>query len=494
MQSQGILSTPYQHQQSCFELSKDRKAFAIFSEMGTGKALMCLMTAAYLYNANKIKRLLVVAPKGCYGIWFDTEVPKHLDKNLPYKIAYWSSYQTKDVKKQLDDLEKGDEALRILVVNIEACTSDKAVEAMYEFLKKQPTMFVVDESTSLKNPLAKRTKIMINLGKFAEYRRICTGNPIPNGAVDLYAQSEFLGHNLLGFQNFFAFKNRFAIIQEKRYGNRVFKQVVGYRDIEALKAIMARFSFVCKKEDCLDLPPKVYQTIDVEMGPKQTAAYNAMLRDAFIQLSSSQVTAPMIITQLLRLHQIVCGFLKADDGSETEFDEPNSRMAQLLDVLEQAPGKVTIWATYRKNVRDIVAAITEKYGAHSVVDYYGETSADDRRYAKQAFQDPDSIVKYIVSNPASGRFGNTWTQATTVVYYSNSYDLESREQSEDRAHRIGQVGALHGAELDPSVLYIDLRVRDTVDDKIIRVLKAKKTLSDEIVASNWRWLLGGQAA
>jgi SNF2 family DNA or RNA helicase len=257
---------------------------------------------------------------------------------------------------------------------------------------------------------------------------------------------------------------------------------------------MARFSFVCKKEDCLDLPPKVYQTIDVEMGPKQTAAYNAMLRDAFIQLSSSQVTAPMIITQLLRLHQIVCGFLKADDGSETEFDEPNSRMAQLLDVLEQAPGKVTIWATYRKNVRDIVAAITEKYGAHSVVDYYGETSADDRRYAKQAFQDPDSIVKYIVSNPASGRFGNTWTQATTVVYYSNSYDLESREQSEDRAHRIGQVGALHGAELDPSVLYIDLRVRDTVDDKIIRVLKAKKTLSDEIVASNWRWLLGGQAA
>jgi SNF2 family DNA or RNA helicase len=463
--------------------------------MGLGKALMELMTAAYLYKAGKISRLLVVAPKGCYAVWFDNEVPKHLSENLPYKLAYWSSYSNKEDKKQLASLESPGEALRILVVNVEACNSERTVDFMVDFMKKQATMLVVDESTVLKNPQAKRTKIMINVGKFAKYRRICTGNPIPNGAIDLWSQTEFLQKNLMGFTNFYAFRNRFAVLQDQRFGNQSFKRIVGYRDLDALRRMMDKFSFICKKEDCLDLPKKVYQTVDVQMGPRQTEAYNKMLNDAFIALSDgSSVTAQMVMTQLVRLHQIACGFMKPDHMPEVPFGEPNDRVETLLSLLEQAPGKCIVWATYRYNVRQLVDAIGKKFGEESVVDFYGATSADDRKYAKQAFQDPDSPVKYIVSNPASGRFGNTLTQGTTVIYFSNSYDLEFREQSEDRAHRIGQVGAIHVPGEDPSVLYVDLVAKGTVDERIVKVLKAKKKLTDDVVQSNWRWILGSQVA
>ena len=489
MDSIGVKSIPYEHQLQCFNLSKDREAFAIFTEQGTGKCLMVLMTAAHLYKTGKISRLCVVAPRGCYRVWSDDEVQKHLREDLPYRVAYWSSQTTKQSRKQLGALEDGGKALRVLVVNVEAFLADRTMDFVTEFLDAEPSLLVVDESTIIKNPQAKRTKILINVGKHAKYRRICSGNPIPNGVCDLWAQTEFLKKNLMGFTNFYAFRNRFCVITDQRFGAQSFKKIVGYRDMDALKKVMSNFSFVVKKIDCLDLPPKVYEIVDVEMGPKQRAAYETMVNDAFIKLDGMQVTAQLVMTQLTRLHQIACGFLKPDDEPEMGFDEPNHRVATLLEILEQAPGKVIIWANYRHNIEQIVHAISEKFGKGSVVSYYGDTDSEDRYNAKVVFQDMSSEVRFIVSNPSTGKFGNTWTAATTVVYFSNSYNLEDRDQSEDRAHRIGQAGALHGNELQPSVLYVDLRARGTVDDKIIKVLRSKKKLTDEVVCSNWRWLL-----
>lgn len=491
----GIQTDPRQHQHDYFTRWKNEQACAVFSEMGTGKSLMCLMNAAYLYSVGKIKRVLVLAPKGCYRNWSDEEIPKHLRLDLPYKVAYWSSYSNREIKKQLEALEEPGEALRILVVNIEACASGRVLDFVEKFVRKQAAMMIVDESTTLKNPTAKRTKIVTNMGKFAEYRRICSGNPIPNGPLDLWSQAEFLKKDLLGYSNFFAFRNRFAVVQEQKFGNRSFKHVVGYRDMDELKRLMNRFSFIVKKEQCLDLPPKVYTMVDVEMGPKQAAAYATMAQDAYLQLTSaSQVTAPMVITQMIRLHQISCGFLKPDYGEPVGFDEPSDRIDQLLDVLEQAPGKAIVWATYQYNIRQVIEAISKKFGPQSVVDFYGLTSPNDRQDAKKLFQDPKSEVKYIVSNPSSGKFGNTWTQGTTVVYFSNDWNLENRDQSEDRSHRLGTVGAVHSPGEDPSVLYVDLIVRGTIDERIFRALRKKRKLSDEIVQSNWGWLIAGKVA
>jgi SNF2 family DNA or RNA helicase len=502
----GILSTPFQHQADCFNLSKDRRAFALFLDLGLGKSLVVLATAAHLYLEKKIKRLLILAPHGCYRNYDEIEVPRHLDPALPYKVAYWDSYQTKAVKEQLAKLEVPGEALRILVVNIEAVISDKVQDFLQAFMVKESTMMVVDESVTIANLSAKRTKIVINLAKFSEYRRICSGSPMPQSPMQLYSQTEFLQRNLLGFQNFFAFRNRFAVIKPMTFGRRTVQQIVGFRDLGALTNLMNKFSFIIKKADALDLPAKVYQVVDVKMGKKQEAAYDAMVKDAFISIDGArQVSAQLVITQILRLHQIACGFLKTDGGEEIPFDEPNDRLETLLDLLDQVEGKCIIWSTFRHNVRQIVAAISEKYGKETVVDYYGETSNDDKTTARISFQDLGSTVRFIVSNQATGSYGNTWTAAATVIYYSNSYSLNHREQSEDRAHRIGQQGAVHQLlekdsnlleeqKQEPSVLYIDLRARGTIDDKILRVLKAKKKLTDEIVVSNWRWLISREAA
>lgn len=460
-----------------------------------GKSKVVIDNAAYLYLEEKIEGQVVIAPKGVYLNWVESELPTHMSPAVRHEVAYWSSYANKEEREALRKLHEDGKFLRTLVVNIEALNSERATKELVQFMEKYRNITTIDESTTIKNPNAKRTKIAINIGKYAQYRRICSGNPMPNGPLDLYSQSEFLRKNQLGFANYFAFRNRFAVMQEQKFGSRSFKSVVGYKDKEYLKKLMRQFSFVIKKDDCLDLPPKVYQTVDIAMGPKQTEAYNKMLQDAYFALEDgTQLTAQMVITQLLRLHQISCGFLKPDFGEEQPFPEANERLETLMDLLEAAPGKVIIWATYRYNIAQIINAISEKFGPQSVVDYYGDTDDEDRRKAKRSFQDPESPVRFIVSNPETGKFGNTWTLATTVIYYSNTYNLESREQSEDRAHRIGQVGAVHKPGEDPSVLYIDLRARGTVDDKIIRVLKNKKKLTDEIVASNWQWLLGEKAA
>lgn len=485
--------TPYDHQVSAFEISKNRRAFAYFAEMGTGKSLMVLMNATYLYVEGKIDALVIVAPGGMYRNW-ESEINEHLTNEFPRKIAVWSSAAKKDEKKALANLRAGEKVLRILLMNIEAFVSDKALEYIFDFTKDHRTMMVIDESTLIKSPTAKRTKVAINLGKFAIYRRLCSGNPVPNGLLDIHSQSEFLEHNILGYGNYFAFRNRFAVMQEMKLGSHSFKRIVGFRDTEKVQQLMRQFSFIIKKSDCLDLPKKVYQVIDVQLGPLQAKAYESMTQDAFVSLDGGgQVSAQMVITQLIRLHQISCGFLKPDHEDEVPFAEPNPRIEIMLDILSQVPRKAIVWATYRKNIRQIIDAISEKFGKESVAEYYGDTSQEKRKEAKISFQDPNSPVKFIVSNPDTGRFGNTWTQADTVIYFSNSYNLESREQSEDRAHRISQTGMIHGDDTEPSVLYIDLVARGTVDERILKVLKGKKKLTEEIVQSNWRWLLGLEA-
>jgi SNF2 family DNA or RNA helicase len=261
--------------------------------------------------------------------------------------------------------------------------------------------------------------------------------------------------------------------------SHTFKQVVGYRRLDELKEKIDRFAFRVTKEECLDLPEKLYTRREVELTEGQEKAYNQMKAMALAQLDQGMVSTVNALTQLMRLHQIVCGHVKLDNGQVVDL--PNKRVDELLSVVEESDGKMIIWANYRHDIEAIKLALSKTYGMNSVGTYYGDTEEDERRRVVREFQDPDSELRFFVGNPKTGGYGLTLTAASIVVYFSNSFDLEVRLQSEDRAHRIGQT---------KSVTYIDLITPKSVDEKIVQALRDKIDIATQVMGEELKqWLI-----
>jgi SNF2 family DNA or RNA helicase len=468
------------HQLACLNASWDREEYALLLEMGVGKTKITIDTIAMLWDAGKIDGALIVAPKGVYRNWSDLELPTHLPDHVRSntRIGYWTPSPNKVEKEQIEWLFYPNDDLNIFCMNVEALSTEKGVRFAERFLLGHKAIMVVDESTCIKNPGARRTKSCLSLGKKASYRRILTGSPVTKSPLDLYSQCAFLDWHLLGFSSYFSFRNRFAVLKQQNFGGRTIQQVVAYRNLEELAAKLKPFSFRVTKDECLDLPDKLFVKRTVEMTPEQKKLYEDMRRNAISSLGTGLITTTAVITQLLRLHQIVCGFIKTDEGEEVDL--PSGRLDELMNILDEASGKVIIWANYRRNIKMIEAAIAKAHGKESVVTYYGDTSDEDRELAKSSFQDSNSPVRFFVANSQTGGYGITLTQANTVVYYSNNYDLEKRLQSEDRAHRIGQKS---------NVTYIDLVTPNTVDEKILTALRDKNDIARLLTGDAWRsWI------
>ena len=265
---------------------------------------------------------------------------------------------------------------------------------------------------------------------------------------------------------------------EDRGPGRTFKFVTGYKNMDELNELLTKFSHRVLKKDCLDLPEKIYIQREVELSDEQKQIYATMKSAALAQLKGKMATAPHVLTQLMRLHQISCGHLKNDDDTITEIK--NNRMSELLDVLDEVEGKVIIWANYVYDIKQIVKAISKKYGEDSIVQYYGAIPADIRQKNIERFQDPESDARFFIGNPQTGGYGITLTAASNMIYYSNGYDLEKRLQSEDRAHRIGQ---------KKSVTYVDFIAPKTVDEKIVKALRKKMNIATEIMGEDLKeWI------
>jgi SNF2 family DNA or RNA helicase len=297
--------------------------------------------------------------------------------------------------------------------------------------------------------------------------------------MDLYQQCAFLSDGCLNVSSFYVFQARYCVTVERQLNTHSFKQIVGYRRLDELKEKLDRFAFRVKKEECLDLPDKLYVKREVDLTPEQIKAYNEMKAYAMAQIDGGLVSTVNALTQLMRLHQIVCGHAKLDDGTVIEL--PNKRMDELLAVVEETDGKIIIWANYRHDIEAIKLALAKEYGMNSVATYYGDTVSEERQRIVDDFQDMNSELRFFVGNPSTGGYGLTLTAAHTMVYYSNSFDLEKRLQSEDRAHRIGQT---------KNVTYIDLIAVGTVDEKIVKALRAKIDIATQVLGEDFKqWLI-----
>ena len=475
---------PYGHQKEVFDDSWAADYYALFMEMGTGKSKVAIDTMGALFESKHINTALVIAPKGVYDNWYQKEIPIHLPERIERRMVRWQPNFTKKFTEEIKRLavrEEGDEdVLHILVMNVEALSTKKGAASALRYLEINPdNMVIVDESTTIKNRTAQRTKNVIDLGRAAKYRRILTGSPITKSPMDLFSQCAFLSGKALGFSNYYAFQSRYAVLQRRTMGHRSFQKLVGYRRLDELSEKLETFSARILKRDCLDLPDKIYMSRVVELSDEQVSVYNQMKELALAQVQSGELaTTASILTQLMRLQQIVCGHLRTDDGEIRELK--NSRLSALMEILEEVQGKAIIWATWTHDIQAIAAALRDRFGEESVATYYGETPQEDRQEIVNRFQQEDSDLRFFVGQPKTGGYGITLTAADTMVYYSNSYDLEIRLQSEDRAHRIGQT---------KSVTYIDLVSPDTTDEKILDALRSKINIASTVLNEDFGdWL------
>jgi hypothetical protein len=492
-----------EHQRTALERMLGHDAFALLMEMGTGKSKVILDEFGEREQAGDLHDLMIIAPAGAYRNWWKRddgdpgEMQKHLSSDLDERllVAPWISGPNKKQLAMIDYLLACRNRPRAFVVNVEALSSVKlAQKACREFLSvpERRAMLVVDESTSIKRHSTARTKQLLGYKKMsggvwesipglrdlAPVRRIATGLVAPRDPMDLWSQFAFLDPRILRQPSFYGFMKRYAVLQKIRVGGRAIEIIVGFRNIEELHELIAPYSYRCLKEDCLDLEPKVYLRREVALTETQERMYRELKANATAMLDAeTHVTATAVITQILRLDQLLCGHVVDELGNI--HDVPETRIDTLIDVLEEHSGKAIIWTAYDRCVRKIAARLINEYGNQSVACFWGGNR--ESRHEDELRFKTDAGCRFMVATPGAGGKGNTWTVATLSVYHSNTHDLEHRAQSEDRNHRDGLVG---------SATYVDLVAAGTIDEKKLKALRAKINMASAINGDNYReWLI-----
>ena len=471
---------PYAHQRTAIGLAGNRAGFAFLMEMGTGKSKSLIDNMAQMHLSNCINFALIIAPKGVYRNWVNKEIPEHLPDNVSHRVIRWVANPNKTQQAEMRQVNQPFDGLTIFVMNVEAFSTLKGQQAGVWFAKVfgRTGLIAIDESTTIKNHSAKRTKALTKIAAGFAYRRILTGSPVTKSPLDIYSQFEFLGPGTLGFQSYYAFQARYALLQRRKMGRTSFNQVVGYHNLEELTQRIDQHGYRVLKSECLDLPEKVYTARYVEMTDHQRKVYDHIAKDGVALLDSGLVTTQQVITQLLRLQQVLSGHLKTDEGDTITF--PTNRLGVLKELLEEHAGKALIWSRFRHDIQQITEALNKTFGEGAAAAYYGDTSDDERARIVANFQNPNHPLRFFVGNPSTGGYGLTLTQADLVIYYANSFDLEHRIQSEDRAHRIGQRN---------NVTYVDLITEGTIDEKIVDALRNKIEIGAKVLGERAReWL------
>lgn len=472
---------PFDHQKKALQEANTRESFGFFMEMGTGKSKVLIDNLGMLHMQGLVNFALIIAPKGVYRNWVAKEIPEHMSDDVNYRVIRWVSGGNKTQQAEMKSVNKPFDGLTIFVMNVEAFSTPKGRDAG-EWMAKvfgSKGMVAIDESTTIKNHTAKRTKALIKIASGFTYRRLLTGSPITKSPLDIYAQVAFLGPRLLGYDSYYAFQGRYAVLQKRTMGAKSFQQVIGYRNLDELTYKIDQFSYRVLKKDCLDLPEKTYTARYVSLTPEQVRMYTDIQFQALhLFEDGSMVSAPAVITQMLRIQQVLSGHLKTDDGEMVYF--PSRRMDALEEIMDEHDGKAIIWSRFRYDIQQIVAMLKKRFGEHAAAAYFGDTPDDERNRIVHDFQNPDHPLRFFVGNPATAGYGLTLTQANLVVYYANDFNLETRIQSEDRAHRIGQKN---------NVTYIDLISEGTIDEKIVKALRSKIDIGAKVLGEEAReWL------
>lgn len=500
LDSYQFKTAPFKHQREALERSWDKEAFGLLMEQGTGKTKVIVDNAAHLYNLGRVNALLVIAPNGVHRNWCRKEVPAHLPDYIDRRTAWWSSQPNKAERQAMEELWKPGQALRVFTVNIEAMQMDRCLKEVQKFCQLFDAMVVIDESHRIKTPNITTTKNVMKLRGLAKYRRILTGTPVAQSPLDVFSQFGFLDPYILPTQSFTAFRARYAEIMPqdhpliaairrktgKSYGpTMIATDAAGkpiYKNLDEPKSVTAAHSFRVLKKDCLDLPPKVFVRKPVTMHEAQRKLYKKLADRVKNGLKEGEEFNTPInkLQAVLYFQQILSGIIPKPmdvngEGVIFKDHKQNPRIQALLDEVEGTGDQLIVWCRFTHDILAVTDALRSTYGHESTTCYYGEVSDDDRMEAEDGFQ--AGRHRFLVGNAAAGGTGLTLTAAAQSHYYSNSFKLLDRLQSEDRNHRIGQTAE--------RVRYVDYEVEGSVDTKILQAFLNKKDVADAITGDDF---------
>ena len=466
-------------------------------EQRTGKTAVVILDAARRYKLlAEIDAVLVLAPNGVQSNWVLREIPRHMPLDVSYKAAAWYAAATKKDREALEALLSPQaKELRILAMNWEALITEDGFTAARKFSERFSgrLMLVADESQRIKNPTAARTRAFLRLRRYTRARVIMTGTPILNSPWDAFAQFSFLDEGILRTTSFSAFRAEYAELEPPNSGlMRHIRQRIGpdkplpqivkrdgegrplWRNIPQLEALLAPHMFRVLRKDCLDLPEKIYTQRFFRMTPKQHETYILLRDELRIQLANGELTALSRIAAFTKLSQVTSGYVLPPGSNAPQRIMPaarNPKLAVLAEEIEStldAGKQLIIWARFHIELQDIATLLREL--DVKFVEYHGRSGGKTLRNAAiDSFQ--SGAVPVFLSQPRSGGVGLTLNAGKAQIYYSNSFALEDRLQSEDRTEGIGQTTAVD---------VLDILAEDSIDEVIVERLKSKVDLASAI--------------
>lgn len=490
-----MITDPFDHQAKELKKHGLDTVRAIHWEQGTGKTWLALATAERLFAEGKIDALFILAPPGLHTNWITYEIPDHLGIEHTSIAFQTKKSKTKKHQRACDAILNNDaQSFPILAMSYPGIKTAGGKKLAKAFLKKHRCLYVADESNRIKTPSAKITRTVLASADYAEFKRTLCGTPITNTPFDIYTQFRFLDKRFwsntpYGLGSYQCFKTFFGI-WIKGYNaknDREFDQCVGYKNLPILSELVKEMSSRVLKEDVLDLPEKLYSYAGFEMTSKQWKLYKELEDEFMCELENGEMLfTPLAITRLLRLQQVACGYLPSGDENECVLiDAKNPRLKMLDEITQDLSHKAIIWARFIKDI-DLICEMlngrASKTGRGWAVRWDGTVNEDAREEHKRKFK-TESVDKcqFIVATPDSMGEGHTFNEALTTIYYSNSFKMKERIQSEDRNHRAGQ---------NNHVNYIDLVADNTKDVHIIDALRKKFDNASTVIDGKIRkWLL-----
>ena len=440
---------PMKHQRGALDFLWEKEAAALFMAMRTGKTKTVIDWACAMKMDDRVDHVVVFSPLSVRGGW-EAQIAEHSPLEATVGRFDLSSKSGQNAHR---NFIKSDIPFKFMLVGVESMGSGSAFNQVFDFVYGNGRVLcVVDESHLIKTHNATRSEKITTIGGMCTHRVILTGTPIAATPLDLYSQFNYLDPDIIGFGDYYSFKNEYAVM-----GGYEMKKVVGYENLDKLMSDIAPYVFQVNAEEVTELPPKTYQIREVELPAAIRSIYNRMKRSDVIEHGDKLLVINGPLDKLIRQSMLVNGVMCTGESGVYEHTWINSvKIEEMCNVIEENPVPTVVWTTGRMELAAVVTRL--KKDGRSVVELHGGVKEDDRIEAIRQFQVGE--VDYMVSNVAVGGTGTKLNRARMMIYMSNSFKYIDRKQSEERATDFLDIGA--------GVLIVDIVAVNTVDDEVIQ--------------------------